>query len=87
MARRQVLEIVCDRCDRTETQPLVEGTERLDQPEFEAVFGAQKLKFQDLCTRCRKALEGYFKSIAMQKDEKKPESKKASIIGLGKRTG
>lgn len=62
MARREVLEITCDRCGRTETQTSVE-TPKGGSPEVEAKFHGEVVSFNDLCKRCREAVKGYFSRI------------------------
>ena len=49
MAKRQVFEITCDRCARTETQPLPQAGGSMDGkgPEFEMMFQGS-LKQQQL---------------------------------------
>jgi len=94
MARRDVIEITCDRCGRTETQSSTE-TPKSTGPEIEATFHGEKLSFGDLCKRCREAVKGYFGRIAKKEEEKpanvtaidpnqppKPvEEKKRSFLG------
>lgn len=61
MARRQVLEIHCDRCGRLENQvPDSPVTEK----EFSLTFRGNKVTFQDLCGSCRKSLANYVQRIA-----------------------
>lgn len=73
MARRDVIEVTCDRCGRTETQgstelPQVEG------PEIEVSFHGERFVYNDLCKRCRVAVEGYFSRIAKKADEQAKKS-------------
>jgi hypothetical protein len=68
MARRDVIEVCCDRCGRTETQgsteiPNVEG------PEVEATFHGEKIAYADLCKRCREAVRGYFSRMAKKAED------------------
>lgn len=75
MARRDVVEVCCDRCGRTETQgateiPTAEG------PEVEATFHGEKIAYSDLCKRCREAVRGYFSRMA-KKAEDTPEKTEA----------
>ena len=85
MARRQVVEITCDRCGKVETQPLQQGV----RPEFELeiMFQGQEIKYEDLCTRCRGAVENYFKSMTKQPDEEETtpnlEQKSGGFLGMG----
>jgi hypothetical protein len=68
MARREVVEVLCDRCGRTETQ--AKDIKTLDEPEFEVSFRGQKKKYNDLCHRCRGAVEGYFKQATKTVSDK-----------------
>lgn len=80
MARRDVIEITCDRCGRTETQSSTEAPKKEGEkpaPEIEAIFHGEKLVFNDLCKRCREAVKGYFSRIA-KKDE--PAAEKAASV-------
>lgn len=88
MARRQVVEITCDRCGKVETQATQQVTEEL---ELMVEFRGQKIKYEDLCGRCRGAVENYFKSMTKQLDEEDksegttgPESQqKKGFLGMG----
>lgn len=89
MARREVIEIICDRCSRTETQePLTEAAITKAEFELKVTFHDQSVQYQDLCKRCRKACEGYFKSMTKQVEQEEklvedgtPERK--GMFGLG----
>lgn len=86
MARRQVVEVICDRCGRTETQEPIQ--EAKAGPELTVKFQGETKEYIDLCIRCRKACGGYFKSLT-KKIEKEPEQKpapapkKTGLLGLG----
>jgi hypothetical protein len=97
VARREVVEITCDRCGRTETQNS-EELPKLDGPELDASFHGEHITFQDLCKRCRDAVDGYFNRLAKKplevlekvvdleqpaEDKPAPEAKKKSFLGLG----
>lgn len=73
MARRDVIEVTCDRCGRTETQSSTEAPKREGQekpaPEIEASFHGEKLAFNDLCKRCREAVKGYFTRISKKTED------------------
>ena len=89
MARREVIEVICDRCGRTETQGKSEET-KAESYELLIEFQGEKHKYGDLCMRCRGACEGYFKSMTKQvekKDEAPPAPKKPGILSLGRKTG
>lgn len=75
MARRQVLEIVCDRCKKTETQDVQSGDPtkaESDPPKAEVVitFHGETVKYDDLCKSCRKAVGNLFKKIAKTDEPK-----------------
>ncbi len=74
MARRQVLEIVCDRCKKTETQDVPEGEEDKVDIEVEITFHGETVKYGDLCKNCRKAVANLFKKIAKQAEEPKGDN-------------
>ena len=85
MARRQVLEVQCDRCGKVETQetPKSTGT-TIPEQELQVSFRGQSMEYGDLCVRCRSACENYFKSMTKQLDPDQPEEpKKKSLLGLG----
>lgn len=97
MARRQVLEVTCDRCSRTETQPTDEfnearganKTEPDDTAELQVYIpGLQKGKivFTDLCRRCRTAVHNYVKQILKVPREQEEEPKatgETGVLGVG----
>lgn len=85
MARRQVVEVQCDRCGKTETRVPSEGDED-NKVEMFARFHKQEVTYGDLCLRCRNACERYFNNI-VKKTEDKPEEeqKKTGLLGLGGR--
>jgi len=88
MARREVIEITCDRCSRTETQPKV--SEPVQSPELRVMFHGVSVEYSDLCIRCRSAVENYFKSMTKKQEEEKPQEpepeqqKKGGFLGIGK---
>ncbi len=66
MARREVIEITCDRCGKRETQEKNEVTPAA-LPEFQGVLVTPEkmdVKFEDLCRKCRETVTNYFKRIA-----------------------
>ncbi len=79
MARRRVLEVTCDRCDRTETQELTEEGQDPNLVELQVTFHGESVQYGDLCNRCRSAIEGYFaqmtKQVAKPKVEDVPKGK------------
>ena len=68
MARREVLEIVCDRCGKKDLQT---KDQLSDEPELVATFRGQKTEYKDLCLRCRDAVMGYFNRMTKRDDEEK----------------
>jgi len=74
MARRQVLELVCDRCGKTETQELSSQPKSEGSKELEIKFHGETMSFEDLCHRCRRACVNYIKQLKMETEEKKTES-------------
>jgi hypothetical protein len=88
MARREVIEITCDRCGRTETQNksevIAEGS-----TELSVSFRSVEVSFQDLCRRCRGTVENLVSRLRMEKEEedepvngKRPVGSKKSKKGL-----
>jgi len=69
MARRDVVEVVCDRCGRKENQNVSELPSPAG-PEFEATFSNEKTSFGDLCRRCRNAVRGYYARILCKTEDK-----------------
>ena len=89
MARREVIEVTCDRCDKKETQGKGEVTDGAD--ELKVSFRGKEKTFADLCIRCRSAVESYFNKIAKKPNEKREpklviETKppKRSFLGGGR---
>lgn len=54
MARQEVVQLRCDRCKRVD---LVAPTPKKALPDFEARLGDQRLVYEDLCYRCKQALD------------------------------
>ena len=67
--RRQVVEIVCDRCKRKENQLPVEQP----VPALELKYKGRVIKFDDLCASCVAAVEGYVGRIAKDTPTPKDE--------------
>jgi hypothetical protein len=65
MARREVIEVVCDRCKKVETQP-TDG-KKVVVPELKVNFQGEEHTYSDLCTRCRDTIKNYFKGMTLQK--------------------
>lgn len=78
MARREVVEVECDRCGRTETQgPEDEGG---PNSEVSVTFHGETYTYDDLCKRCRSAVKGYFDRIAKKADDQVPNDSKVTSI-------
>lgn len=75
MARRDVVEITCDRCGRTETQTTTEMP-KTTGAELEATFHGEKVCFNDLCKRCREAVSGYYTRMVKKADDQIPPAPK-----------
>lgn len=95
MARRQVVEIKCDRCDRVENQEGTAIPTGMDD-ELTVTFHGKSIKYHDLCKRCRDACENYFKAMIKQAEPAKKEGspapvsppvpeKSSGFLGIGKR--
>ena len=91
MARREVIEVQCDRCGKVETQELGASPKGGTTAELTVLFHSQEVIYDDLCTRCRSACEGYFKSMTKQVERAVEEKEKApqatpprpGLLGLG----
>jgi hypothetical protein len=87
MARREVIEVTCDRCERTETQAKDSMPKIPDGgAELTLNFHGETVKYVDLCKRCRDAIKNYVGSITKKKDEEpkppvKLEDKKKGFLG------
>jgi hypothetical protein len=95
MARREVVEVVCDRCNRKENQNVSELPSSAG-PELTVTFLGETAQFSDLCKRCRAAVRGYYCRIlrkvedtteieAITSGEAAPDEvkKKHGFLGLG----
>ena len=87
MARREVLEVTCDRCKRNDLQ---EKSQLVETDELVVSFRGQTTKYHDLCSRCREAISGYFKRMVkieeektLEKIEKPVEPTKGKLSFLG----
>jgi NMD protein affecting ribosome stability and mRNA decay len=85
MARREVVEIVCDRCNRTETQAPGSVAKRDGMNfEFTVNFHGKQVQYEDLCRRCRSSLSNYYDKIIKAKDDEplKAEEKPAQATSV-----
>jgi len=83
MARREVVEIICGRCGKVETQTADELPEKEggNKFEFQLRFQGKKLAYDDLCRRCRRTLENYVEKIVMPPAKDKEEVKNPAGAG------
>lgn len=73
MARREVIEITCDRCGKVETQTKSEiwtGT----TPLFKGSFEDGEVSFTDLCKVCRRALTNLWARIKRESTEEEAKN-------------
>lgn len=86
MARREVIEISCDRCNRTETQNKSE-VRTGEEPEITIKMGNVKVEYPDLCRRCRTSVKNYFDHIRMVRPDEVKENGHLTLrpSGLTKR--
>jgi len=69
MARREVIEVICDRCKRVDTQapgdrPKIIGG---GSHEFKISLLGDETAYEDLCVSCRKTLANYHSKIIKAK--------------------
>jgi len=60
MAREKVELVRCDRCRRSELQPI--SPDKVG-PDFEASFYGQRLLYKDLCLKCREAVKNIWTEL------------------------
>ena len=71
MAKRDVLEVTCDRCGRVEVQASTDAPKTKDgEPEFTGSLHGDSRVFQDMCRRCRLGVTGYFYRILNKEPER-----------------
>lgn len=70
MARREVVEVTCDRCGRVETQASNDKGD--SENEVSVTYHGETHSFEDLCKRCRSAVKGYFERIIKKADDQAP---------------
>ena len=68
VARRKVVEVVCDRCKKPDLQ---EEQDLQEEAELDVTFRGKKISYKDLCRRCREAVQGYFMRMTKQEEDKK----------------
>ena len=85
MAKVQVVEIRCDRCDRTEHDPDVSRAEK-KVPDFEAKLlnkdtgETERLAYEDLCTTCLRVVRNAWDRIRHYDKAKEEEE---ACVGSG----
>lgn len=70
MARLKVVQIRCDRCKRVELLPPQDEKPKAD---FEVRFLEKTLKYEDLCSSCKEALDHIWDAIKEWKREIKQQ--------------
>jgi hypothetical protein len=83
MARREVVEIQCDRCGKIETQSKNEVSDE-HVHEFQGAFRGELVTFADLCKRCRGTVENIFSRLLREKEEEPDQGKVKLATGSGK---
>lgn len=79
MARKQVVEIQCDRCSRTEHRE-EEEKQGLASSDFVATMGALRVQFNDLCTPCQKTVKNHLEQIGKKIDGLSPDRKGTEVL-------
>jgi len=91
MARREVVEVICDRCTRTDYQaPGDQPAKGESSHEFKVVLHGKKTSYADLCKSCRKTLSNYYDKIIKAPkldDEKEPKAGPESVPAPSSKTG
>jgi hypothetical protein len=65
MARKAVVQVVCERCGREELQPVSDKAKT--DTDFVASYKGQSLKYEDLCGYCKETLDNLWKDLAQWK--------------------
>lgn len=68
MSREKAVKICCDRCNRTEIQPMLPDK---TTPDFEISLLDQHLVYEDLCVRCRDKIKNIWPLISEWEKEVK----------------
>ncbi len=78
MARRPVVEIKCDRCEKVEVIEVApEDLNDKCLPVLELKTKTEGVTYHDLCKRCQGAVENYVKAILRKGEETPKEEAKA----------
>ena len=77
MARTNVVQVACDRCDRVETREVSEDGQRRAGPQLHVVFrddagGTENIVIDDLCTPCEKLVRKNLEAIGKKIDKASP---------------
>lgn len=75
MARKNVVQIKCDRCGRDETLDRDPG-----ERGFQAAIGALSFKFQDLCTPCVDLLKKTLENVGSVLEKRSPVRKEEPAV-------
>lgn len=78
MARRQVVEVQCSRCDRTELRD-VSPAAVAEESALIVQFGKMSIIFEDLCEPCMGAVRGHLEAVAKKITGLSPARKKGEI--------
>lgn len=99
MARRQVVEVQCSRCDRVEVQELDTSIQPADQPEESPAAqlratlyqagekNALVVKFEDLCTPCQRTVRALLEQIGKRIDGVSPDREQRAKEPEAKKKG
>ena len=71
MGRAKVVEVVCDRCGRTEHRPEAEWTED-KPPDFEGSFKGASVVYEDLCQPCEVIVGNNWSDTTRKLQKKSP---------------
>lgn len=78
MARREVIEVVCDRCKRTDNQLKDAVPNTGGEPELVIILHGKKTVYTDLCRSCRETVTNYHGSITKDRKKAEPTEKDAT---------
>lgn len=70
MAKKAVVEIQCERCPRKE---YVDADAQVPGPALKLSFAGKEVAYDDLCSSCRKAIEGHVSEISKKLGGRSPE--------------
>jgi hypothetical protein len=61
MARQKMELVTCDRCKRPELQTVLETPKT--EPLFEAVLAGDRIRYDDLCVKCKNTVANLFSEL------------------------